>query len=162
MRNSPRASGSQKRYFPYRERVTHGAFFIFIGKFYFHTLTYHAISYEIKKNPASRILFYSLFRCNVSLCFQKLCAEHCTARGAAHGIVGQSHELPVIDRVLSQTSYRDTHTVLIVDIRAICGRLSSSRYWIKCSGALGSFNSCGTPLKLRSASIKFALLSGSS
>ena len=95
-----------------------GAFFIFIGKFHFHTLTYHAISYEIKKNPASRILFYSLFRCDVSLCFQKLCAEHCTARGAAHGIVGQSHELPVIDRVLSQTSYRDTHTVLIVDIQS--------------------------------------------
>ena len=62
--------------------------------------------------------FILYFAVMYPLCFQKLCAEHCTACGAAHGIVGQSHELPVIDRVLSQTSYRDTHTVLIVDIQS--------------------------------------------
>ena len=34
-----------------------------------------------------------------------------------------------------------------------CGRLSSSRYWMNCFGALGSSNSCGSPLMFTNFSI---------
>ena len=39
-----------------------------------------------------------------------------------------------------------------------CGRLSSSRYWMNCFGALGSSNSCGSPLNSTSALMSCSLV----
>ena len=97
-------------------------------------------------------LFFLLFCLNISLCLQSLCTENSSACSTSDCIVGKSYKFPVIHSILTETSYRYSHTMLISLHPAVtCGRLSSSRYWINCFGALGSSNSCGSPLNSTNA-----------
>ena len=65
LRDSPRANGSQSDIFLTASCASSRSVFYFIGKFHFHTLMYHGISYETKEvqphKPCGCTSFYVLF-----------------------------------------------------------------------------------------------------
>ena len=73
--------------------------------------------YQSKPDPSCFPILQSLFCLDITLGSQKLCTENCAACCAADGVVGKSYELVIVDAVLTDTAYGNTHAVLIIDIQ---------------------------------------------
>lgn len=67
-----------------------------------------------------------LFCFDESFCCQSLCAENRSAGCAAHGVVGQTDKLPVIDGILAKTSHRNAHSVFVIHIQGYLRTVVSS------------------------------------
>ena len=77
------------------------------------------LPYLCEPEPAAcffNIICQYLLLCDESFCFQSLCAENSLPGKSSYCIVGQTYEFVIVYGILTETSNRNAHSILIIYI----------------------------------------------